>query len=87
MVKPALKPKLASVDELLFTTQAERDDLLRERVEDIPIETIDNFTDHPYQVRIDDEMRELVENIREQGQAAGEPKSQDCRHLAHTCGQ
>jgi len=67
MAKPALKPRLASVDELLFTTQAERDDLLREKVEDIPLELIDNFPDHPYQVRVDDDMRELVENIREHG--------------------
>jgi len=67
MAKPALKPRLASVDELLFTTQAERDDLLREKVEDIPLRLIDNFPDHPYQVRVDDDMRELVENIREHG--------------------
>jgi len=66
MVKPVLKPKLASVDEL-FTTQAERDDAVREKVIDIPLEDIDGFPDHPYQVRIDLEMRELVENVREHG--------------------
>jgi ParB family chromosome partitioning protein len=67
MPKPALKPKLASVDELLFTTQEERDDLLREKVVDIPLDEIDGFPDHPFQVRIDDEMRELVENVRSHG--------------------
>jgi ParB family chromosome partitioning protein len=66
MVKPALKPRLASVDEL-FTTQEERDDAKRERVIDIPLEEIDAFPDHPYQVRIDEDMRELVENISEHG--------------------
>ena len=66
MAKPALKPKLASVDEL-FTTQEERDDAKRERVIDISLEEIDAFPDHPYQVRIDDDMRELVGNISEHG--------------------
>lgn len=66
MAKPVLKPRLASVDEL-FTTQEERDDMRREKVEDIPLEEIDAFPNHPYQVRIDDEMRELVESIREHG--------------------
>ncbi|MDR3307403.1 MAG: ParB N-terminal domain-containing protein, partial [Coriobacteriales bacterium] len=61
------KPKLASVDELLFTTQEERDDLQREKVVDIPIAEIDDFPDHPFEVRIDDEMRALVENIKERG--------------------
>jgi len=65
MAKQSLRPKLASVDELLFTTQEERDDMQRERVVDIPLDEIDGFPEHPYQVRIDDEMRELVENIRE----------------------
>jgi ParB family chromosome partitioning protein len=67
VAKPELKPKLASVDELLFTTQAERDDLSREKVTDVPISMIDDFPNHPFHVRIDDEMRELVENIREYG--------------------
>jgi len=66
MAKPALKPRLASVDEL-FTTQEERDDAKRERVIDISLEEIDAFPDHPYQVRIDDDMRELVGNISEHG--------------------
>ncbi|MDR2673146.1 MAG: ParB/RepB/Spo0J family partition protein [Coriobacteriales bacterium] len=67
MPKPVLKPRLASVDELLFTTQEERDDMLREKVVDIPLEEIDGFPDHPFQVRVDEEMRELVENVREHG--------------------
>ena len=67
MPKPPLKAKLATVDELFFTTQEERDDMQREKVIDIPLSEIDNFPDHPFQVRIDDEMRELAENIREYG--------------------
>jgi ParB family chromosome partitioning protein len=67
MARTAPKPKLASLDELLFTTQEERDDMAKERVEDIPLDEIDPFPDHPYQVRIDEEMRELVDNIKEHG--------------------
>jgi ParB family chromosome partitioning protein len=67
MAKPSLRPKLASVDELLFSTQAERDDARCEKVMDIPLGQIDDFPDHPYQVRIDDEMRELAENVRSHG--------------------
>jgi ParB family chromosome partitioning protein len=66
MAKQSLKPKLPTYDDL-FTTQEERDDMLREKVVDIPLEEIDGFPDHPFQVRADDEMRELVENIREHG--------------------
>jgi len=67
MPKPPLKAKLATVDELFFTTQEERDDMQREKVIDIPLGEIDSFPDHPFQVRVDDEMRELAENIREHG--------------------
>ncbi|MDR1185305.1 MAG: ParB/RepB/Spo0J family partition protein [Coriobacteriales bacterium] len=67
MAKTAPKPKMPSLDELLFTTQEERDDMQRERVVDILLDEIDSFPDHPFQVRIDDEMRELVENIKEYG--------------------
>jgi ParB family chromosome partitioning protein len=58
--------KLPSVDDL-FTTQAERDDTGREKVFDVPLGEIDGFPDHPFLVRIDDEMREMVESVREHG--------------------
>jgi ParB family chromosome partitioning protein len=41
--------------------------MAREKVEDIPLDEIDPFPDHPYQVRIDEEMRELVDNVKEHG--------------------
>jgi len=67
MPKAPLKAKLATVDELFFTAQEERDDLQREKVIDIPLAETDSFPNHPFQVRIDDEMRELAESIREHG--------------------
>ncbi len=57
---------LTSVDEL-FTTQAERDEAQREAVRDIPIAEISDFPDHPFQVRMDDEMTRMVESITEYG--------------------
>jgi ParB family chromosome partitioning protein len=65
--KPDIRTKLTSADELFFTTQEERDDLDREKVVDLPISEIDEFPDHPFQVRIDNEMRDLVESIKEHG--------------------
>jgi ParB family chromosome partitioning protein len=62
----AIPFNLPSVDDL-FTSQAERDDAKREKVSDIPLDMIDDFPDHPFLVRIDDEMREMVESVREYG--------------------
>ena len=51
----------------LFTTQESRDDAQREKVQEIPIDLIDDFPDHPFQVRQDDEMQAMVESIRKYG--------------------
>ena len=42
-------------------------DLRREKVRVIPIQYIDDFPDHPFQVREDEEMNRLVESIKEYG--------------------
>ena len=47
MKSSAKKVELASYDDL-FTTQEERDDRKREKVQNIPIEDIDDFPDHPF---------------------------------------
>jgi len=54
--------RLPSADDL-FSTQAERDDAQRERVQDIPLDLIDGFPDHPFQVRDDEAMQAMVESI------------------------
>lgn len=38
------------------------------KIYDISIELIDDFPDHPFKVRMDEDMYKLVESIREQGQ-------------------
>jgi len=55
-----------SLDDL-FTTQEQRDDEKLERVNVLQIDEIDNFTDHPYKVRDDAKMDELVDSIENYG--------------------
>lgn len=57
---------LLSVDDL-FTTQTERDKAKHEKVIDIPIEAIHDFLNHPFKVRMDDSMVEMVESIKQYG--------------------
>ena len=57
---------LLSVDDL-FTTQTERDESKHEKVIDIPLEAIHDFPNHPFKVRMDDSMVEMVESIKQYG--------------------
>jgi len=61
-----IKLNLPSVDDL-FSTQESRDDARREKVMDIPLAEIDDFPDHPFQVREDESMRSMVESIQKFG--------------------
>lgn len=58
--------KLPSLDEL-FSSQQERDEAKLKRIYEIPIDQIDPFPDHPFKVRDDDDMLNLIESIRAQG--------------------
>ncbi|WP_089135585.1 ParB/RepB/Spo0J family partition protein [Ligilactobacillus murinus] len=51
----------------LFTTQAQREEERLSKIRDIPIELIDDFPDHPFKVRDDEDMMQLVESIKERG--------------------
>ena len=57
---------LTSVDSM-FTTQEERDNAQRSYVTDLPIAEISDFPDHPFKVRMDEEMEQMVESVRERG--------------------
>ena len=57
---------LTSVDSL-FTTQQERDEANLKKIYDIPLSEIDDFPDHPFQVRDDEEMDRLVNSIINNG--------------------
>ena len=51
----------------LFTTQAERDEAQRETVRDIPLEEISDFPNHPFKVRMDESMMEMVDSVKQYG--------------------
>lgn len=51
----------------LFTTQAERDEAKLERVVEIPLDEISDFQNHPFKVKQDEAMMEMVESVRQYG--------------------
>ena len=57
---------LTGYDEL-FMTDAERQQNKLPRIHDIPLELIDDFPGHPFQVRMDEDMQQLVDSIKERG--------------------
>ena len=61
-----IKMKLPSVDNL-FTTQEQRDEEKRENVRDIAIAEISDFPNHPFKVKTDEKMLEMVESEKEHG--------------------
>ncbi|MGN8713765.1 ParB/RepB/Spo0J family partition protein [Hornefia butyriciproducens] len=58
--------RFPSLDEL-FSSQEERDDAKLKRIYEIPLTEIDPFPDHPYKVRDDEDMMNLVESVRVNG--------------------
>ena len=57
---------LNTVDDM-FTTQEIRDERKLPRIRDIPIKAIKDFPDHPYKVKDDEDMMNLMESIKENG--------------------
>ena len=51
----------------IFSTQAERDDALLERVHNIPLEELHPFKDHPFKIQSGEEMDRMIESIRKFG--------------------
>lgn len=66
MEKNSVASLLTSVDSL-FTTQEERDIASQPRVQEIPIDKIDDFPNHPFKVRMDDNMIEMAESVKQHG--------------------
>lgn len=58
--------RLPSLDEL-FSSQKERDDAKLKRIYEIPLDEIDPFPEHPFKVKDDEDMQNLIESIRTQG--------------------
>lgn len=57
---------LTSVDSI-FTTQAERDDMVKPKVEEIALHLIDGFENHPFSVKDDEDMQNLMQSIAQSG--------------------
>lgn len=57
---------LNSLDDL-FTSQSERDNGYLPNIQDIPLELLDDFPNHPFKVRDDEDMLKLVESVSERG--------------------
>ena len=51
----------------LFMTEQERMENRLPRIYSIPLTEIDEFPDHPFQVRMDEDMDQLVESVKERG--------------------
>ena len=66
MAKNSAASLLTSVDSL-FTTQDERDIASQPRVQEIPVDKIDDFPNHPFKVRMDDSMIEMAESVKQHG--------------------
>ena len=66
MGKKKIEFDLPTLDDL-FTSQEERDEMKLAKIREIPIELIDDFPDHPYHVREDEDMLQLMESVKERG--------------------
>ena len=64
--KPKLDLGLTAYDELFKDDKELREGRLP-KIYDIPIELIDDFPDHPFKVRMDEDMDQLVESVKERG--------------------
>ena len=57
---------LTALDEL-FMTDAQRQENKLPRIRDIPLDQIDDMPNHPYKVRMDEDMEALTESVRTSG--------------------
>ena len=64
--RPKLDLGLTAYDELFKDDKEIREGRLP-KIYDIPIELIDDFPDHPFKVKMDEDMDQLVESIKERG--------------------
>ena len=64
--KPKLDLGLTAYDELFKDDKEIREGRLP-KIYDIPLELIDDFPDHPFKVKMDEDMDQLVESIKERG--------------------
>lgn len=64
--RPLIDLGMTGYDEL-FMNDAERREAALPKIYNIPLSEIDDFPDHPFQVRLDEDMDQLVESVKERG--------------------
>lgn len=64
--RPLIDLGMTGYDEL-FMNDTERQEATLPKIYNIPLSEIDDFPDHPFQVRLDEDMDQLVESIKERG--------------------
>lgn len=64
--RPLIDLGMTGYDEL-FMNGAERREATLPKIYNIPLSEIDDFPDHPFQVRLDEDMDQLVESVKERG--------------------
>ena len=64
--KPLIDLAMTGYDEL-FMNDKERQESGLPKIYDIPLSEIDDFPDHPFQVRMDEDMDQLVESVKSRG--------------------
>ena len=64
--RPVIDLGMTGYDEL-FMNDAERREASLPKIYNIPLSEIDDFPDHPFQVRLDEDMDQLVESVKERG--------------------
>lgn len=64
--RPKIDLGMTGYDEL-FMNDEERKENRLPKIYDIPLTEIDDFPNHPYQVRLDEDMDQLVQSVKERG--------------------
>lgn len=64
--EPKFNLGLPGVDDL-FSTQETREEQSLSKIREIPIDQIDDFPEHPFHVKDDEDMMHLVESVQEHG--------------------
>lgn len=64
--RPLIDLGMTGYDEL-FMNDAERREVSLPKIYTIPLSEINDFPDHPFQVRLDEDMDQLVESVKERG--------------------
>ena len=62
--RPLIDLGMTGYDEL-FMNDAERREASLPKIYNIPLSEIDDFPNHPFQVRLDEDMDQLVESVKE----------------------